>query len=226
MEIAIEALLSPATGFEEKNNVQAVLYGRLPNGCYTVGDTTVERNDTTRIILVRQYAIHETEGVCADEETMPDHMKMTIPFTNEVAIGNLPAGVYRYQFNKVGEGLTLRTLTVSRNITPNVDTLPYAAVTSVSAPDVMNGVDHLVVTISGILNSTCTTLDDHVRVLNEDDVLVLLPTVQVQKNVLCAQMLIPFEKKMDLGTTYPGVHLIHTRSMNGRAVNKVVVVSK
>jgi hypothetical protein len=65
-----------------------------------------------------------------------------------------------------------------------------------------------------------------VRVLPEDDVTVLLPTIKVKRDVLCVQMLIPFKKSLDLGSVTPGIHLIHVRSMNGKSVNHVVNVAR
>ena len=215
----------PSTGFEEKNTIQVVLYGGLPNTCYTLGEATTENLDD-HTIRVRQFAIHETSGMCADESSMPEHMKMIVPFMQEVSIGHLLAGDYRFEFTKAGSGGAFRAMTVSKNVTPTVDTLPYAAVSGVQAKDVISSLDHVMVTLSGVLNSTCTTLDQNVKIMREDDVLVLLPTIKVQHGVLCAQIMVPFQKRLDLGALPPGIHLIHTRSMNGKAVNKVINVMK
>lgn len=225
VEIPVEALLTPHTGFEEKNNIQVVLYGGLPNSCYTLAEYTTEKLDE-HTISVHQYALRDNTGMCADEESMPIHMKMVIPFMQEVSVGRLPAGDYHFVFNKVGGGSSMRAMNVSRNISPTVDSLPYAAVSAVQAPDVVMSLQHLVVKVSGVLNSTCTSLDPNIKIMREDDVLILLPTIEVRHDVLCAQVMVPFEKKVDLGPVPPGIHLIHTRSMSGKAVNKVVNVMK
>lgn len=226
VEIPVKALLTPAVGYEEKNNIEVVLYGQLPNSCYTVSENLVEKQISGNSIWVRQYAIRDFTGICADESTLPEHMKLPVPFTTEVSVGHLAAGPYRFNYNKLGEGTTSREMNVSKNVTPTGDTLPYAAVSATHSPDVVNGKDRVKVKVSGVLNSSCTRLDSHVRVVKEDDVFVLLPTVKVERGVLCMQMLIPFEKEVDLGTTQPGIHLIHTRSMNGKSVNKVIQVAK
>ena len=153
-------------------------------------------------------------------------MKMLVPFMQEVSVGHLPAGDYRFEFNLTGSQSGRRALNVARNASPTVDTLPYAAVSGVQARDVVMSLEHLWVTVSGVLNSTCTSLDEKVRVMREKDVLVVLPTVKVRHGVLCAQIMVPFQKRIDLGVLDPGIHLIHTRSMNGKAVNKVVNVVK
>jgi hypothetical protein len=212
-------------GFEEKNDVQIVLYGNMPNSCYSLAEYTLDKLDD-HTIQVHQYALHEESGMCADEQSMPMHMKMLIPFVQEISVGRLAAGTYQFVFTKVGAGRFARKMSVSKNITPGIDSLPYAAVSAVQAQDVISSMNNLKVTLSGVLNSTCTTLDKDVKVMREDDVLVLLPTVKVRHNVPCAQTLVPFERQLDLGTLPPGIHLIHTRSMNGKAVNKVINVMK
>ncbi|MEO5970681.1 MAG: hypothetical protein ABIQ95_12195 [Bdellovibrionia bacterium] len=225
VEIPIKALLTPYTGYEEKNTVEAVLYGTLPSSCYTLGSYRTEQNDSNHTITVRQFATRQITGVCADETRMPEHLKMSVPFTSEVHVGNLPAGDYKFIFNKMDGKQGLRMMNVAPNQTLTVDSLPYALISGVSAPDVVNGKDDLLVKISGVLNSSCTKLDDKVQVTSQDDVSVLLPTVSIKPGVVCAQALIPFEKQVNLGKTESGVHLIHARSMNGRAVNKVIQVS-
>ena len=226
VEIPLLALLAPSVGFEEKNNVQVVLYGSLPNSCYSLAEPKVQKI-SANTFRVRQFAIHETSGICSDEATLPAHSQMMIPFMQEVAIGRLAIGNYQFVYDKLSSGDQVRLLNVAQNVTPTVDSLPYAAVSSVNSPDAINGIDHIVATISGVLNSSCTSIDDNVRVMREDDVFVLLPTIKVDPTVRCVQMLIPFEKKVDLGPAkHPGIYLLHTRSMNGKAVNKVVNVMK
>jgi hypothetical protein len=226
VELPVEALLIPATGFEEKNTIQAVLYGMLPNSCYTLSEYQTEKSADGHTLTVRQYAIRDNTGICSEEMTLPTYLNMRVPFTTEVSVGHLEAGAYRFAYNKAGSGRQVRDMVVSRNASPQVDSLPYAAVSTVQSTDVINGHDHLKVTISGVLNSSCTTLDETVRVLPEDDVTVLLPTIKVKRDVLCVQMLIPFKKSLDLGSVTPGIHLIHVRSMNGKSVNHVVNVAR
>ena len=225
VEIAVEALLAPYTGYEEKNTVQVVLYGILPNNCYTLEQSVVQKQDE-HSFRVTQFALHDVSGACADESTLPEHLQMAIPFTQEVTIGRLAAGDYRFDYDKAGTGPDSRPLHVSTNINNGADTLPYAAVSGLHAKDVVMSIDHLVVTLSGVLNSSCTQLVPETQVMRENDVLVLLPTIRVRHGVMCAQVMIPFEKKIDLGVLAPGIHLIQSRSMNGRAVNKVVIVSR
>lgn len=233
VEIPLKTLLSPRYGFEQKNNIDVVLYGALPNGCYTLADTVIEKAADEHTINVKQFANRETQGMCAQASSLTEQMQLVIPFTNDVSMGQLGVGTYNLNYLSEDGTLRARPLEISANITSTPDTLPYAATLAVDAPVMINAGDELKVTIRGLLNSTCTRLNDEVHVLNENDVLVLLPTVHVETGVMCAQVMIPFEKEVNLGKTpqenisenSPAVRLIHVRSMNGKALNKVVIIT-
>lgn len=226
VELPVRALLTPAFGFEEKNNVQVVLWGELPNQCYTVGTNDIQPEADGKTVLVRQYALHDTTGLCADENTMPADMKVAVPFTSVVSVGHFAAGEHEFAYDSSNGQTMTRTMYVRKNVTSNIDTLPYAAVSAVTAPDIINGETPVKVHITGVLNSTCTTLNPNVQVMRENDVWVLLPTVLVKTGVECAQVMVPFDQEVNLGPSIPGVHLVHVRSMNGMSQNKVVVVSR
>ena len=225
VEIPVETLLAPSIGFEEKNDIQVVLHGALPNACYSLAGNSVERLGDGKI-RVRQLAVRQNTGVCAEGASLPVHMTMLVPFTSEVSVGHLNAGDYEFEYLRDNGKEGFRKLNVAHNVTPGVDSLPYAAVSNETVPDVVRTGDDLLVTLTGVLNSSCTRLDPNVRVMDEKDVKILLPTVTVQKNVLCTQALIPFSKTVNLGKLAAGEYLIQTRSMHGRAVNRIVDVVK
>ena len=223
-EVPLENLLTPVTGFEEKNNIQVILAGSLPNFCYTLGETKVDRNLSTRQIRIRQFAVKQTDGMCENEKDLPDHMTMQIPFTSEISIGSLPKGEYTFSYDRSRNQSGSRPLIVSENIKSTVDTLPYASVSKIMALPVIHKNDPVEVTINGTLNSSCTELDPNIQVLNETDVFVIMPTIRRKSGVMCMPVLIPFEKKVNLGLLTPGQYLIHTRSMHGGAVNQIIQV--
>jgi len=226
VEIPVETLLAPSHGFEEKNNIQVVLYGVLPNACYTLGGNKTDMDLVKKTVLVHQYATRDRSGICAEDSSLPLHMSMVIPFTAEVSVGHLGVGDFSFQFEKPRGEKGIRALNVAPNVTLTVDSLPYAVVSGMSVPDIVNGIDEVRVNVEGVLTSTCTDLDDEVKVLKESDVFVLLPTVRVKHNVLCTQALVPFRKEVNLGRAMPGRYLIHTRSMNGKSVNRLVEVGR
>ena len=225
IEIPVENVLAPTTGYEEKNNIQVVISGSLPNFCYTLSEARFEQNPIDRVIKVKQYATRQSAGVCADENALPRHMAMSIPFTTELSIGNLAMGNYQVTYNHFEGKVKARPLSVSGNIKPTIDTLPYAAVSKIMALPIISSQEPVEVTINGMLNSTCTELDPEVKILNEEDVYVLMPTVRIKKGVICLQVLIPFEKKVNLGRLSTGQYLIHTRSMHGNSLNQIIQVN-
>ncbi|MEO5969084.1 MAG: hypothetical protein ABIQ95_04085 [Bdellovibrionia bacterium] len=224
VEVPVKALLAPSVGYEERNNVEVVLYGTLPNTCYTLGRYEVERANQT--LRVHQFAYRQIGGVCADESKvpLPLHLKMIVPFTNEVFAGSLPAGDYKFTFLEEGGTLGSRDLTVAPNQVPMGDTFPYASLSNAHAPDLVSSNDEIHVVLSGVLNSTCTKLNPDIRVVNDSDVFIVMPTITVRQGVVCTAVLTPFEVTVNLGKTFPGIHLIHARSMNGKAVSRVVQV--
>ena len=224
VEVGVDNLLAPLVGFEQKNNIQVVLYGTLPNHCYSLDDYQVERAADRKTVRVRQFAQREQSGLCADEANLPEEWKTPIPFTSEISAGHLEVGDVTFQFKQASGQIGSRLVRVSPNTTLSVDSLPYAAVSNLSVADVIRGDQEVAVTLSGVLNSSCTELDDEVRVDHQPEVFVLLPTVKTKRGALCLQVLIPFEKKVNLGRAPEGRYLIHARSMNGRAVNRVVTV--
>lgn len=230
LEIPVKALLAPQYGFEQKNNIDVVLYGSLPNGCYTLADTQIEKIGDGHTISVRQFANRDSSGICAlngsGDSGLPEHMRLVVPFTNDISIGQLDVGDYNFLYTLENGAVGTRPLQVAKNITSTPDTLPYAATMAAEAPIVLNVNDDLRVTISGVLNSSCTKLNEDVQVMNENDVFVLLPTVHVETGVMCAQVMIPFQKEVNLGKSQPGYHLVQIRSMNGKAVNKVVIITR
>src|SRR3954452_2543531 len=68
VEIPIDGFISPQQGFEDKNIVEGVVYGYLPNACYSLAKTKVTRNaDDSKTIDIKQYAVRRKDGLCADD---------------------------------------------------------------------------------------------------------------------------------------------------------------
>jgi hypothetical protein len=78
------------------------------------------------------------------------------------------------------------------------------------------------VRLSGSLPSSCATLKE-VKVIHKNaDVFEVLPSVEVPMNEICSPVLRPFQTTIDLGTATKGDALVHVRSLNGQAVNRVL----
>lgn len=219
VEVLLGQVFIPAIGYGTNNNVQLTLDGYLPNSCYQLGTAKVEVGSDPHTLIVHQYADLQSNGICADLKNLPPQLTSIVPFTYDVNVGHLEAGSYQVVFNKMSPmGPQTRTFSVYQSKNMTADDFPYAAVSTVSMPDVVNGLYPVSVVISGTLTSTCAYLAD-VKVTPEDDVIVVQPILGIKKDVLCGQIMVPFSKSVNLGKLFEGRYLVHVRSMSGKSVS-------
>lgn len=226
IEVAARVGLTPRMGYDDNDDVQLVLFGNLPNWCYAVGPSVVEKDGQGGILNIRQYAFKKSDKLCINEQTLPEHMSLPVPYTVEVSVGPLTAGDYYLRYKLEQGRYDLRPLNVGIAPTLTVDSLPYAATSNAYVGTMISGAESVKVKINGMLTSSCTELTDEIRVEKVDDVFVVLPVVRLQTGVMCAQYLRPFEREIDLGKQVPGIYLLHVRSMNGKAINRVFEVTR
>lgn len=224
VKIPMKVVLIPSKGYDDNDNIQAVVYGSLPNACYKAGDSKADLELGTNEISITQYAWKTDEGDCANEATLPDSMRSAIPFSDEVKLGHLKQGVYQVKWENEARSISSRIFEVEIAPTGRVDNLPYAAVTGLGVADFTFSNEDIVVTMTGFLNSSCVELDTQTQVIRLDDVFVLLPTIKQKVGAICRQIILPFQTTVNLGKVDPGIFLIQSRSMSGKAVNKVVNV--
>ena len=225
VEIPIEKIFAPEAGFDDNDRVEIVVHGQLTNSCYRLGDTVVEPGADGQSYTVKQFALRIDNGICGDQAAMAPHLMVAVPFNKVVEVGTLSAAKYQFKYSSGPNQTVSRPLDVSPATAPTIDDFPYAAVTNAMVLEVVNGAQEVKVLLSGVLNSSCTHLDQ-VKVTPEKDVLVVQPILKVDADVKCAQVLIPFQREINLGKLAPGEYLAHIRAMNGAAVNRVFTVEK
>ena len=226
VEVPADVALAPKEGFDDNDMIQVVLHGMLPNVCYQLDGNRVERLSDGKTIKIHQFARRTKDGVCADQSTLPEHMKMAVPYTTEVNLGQLKLGNYQFDYLGIDGEFKEGSLNVAGATSPTIDSFPYAAVTNAQSNEVVSSMDEVKVRINIVLNSSCVELDDNIRVTKLDDVWVVQPLLKVKEGIMCIQVLRPIERNLNLGKTAPGHHLIHVRSMNGKAVNKMIEVTR
>jgi hypothetical protein len=222
VEVLIGNVFVPDVGYEDKNTIEVTLDGYLLNSCYQIADTQVETSPDAASITIHQFADHRTDGVCAESSTIPVQMRDNVPYTLDVSIGHLSAGNYKILFNLGSTPERVSKFKVAPSITMAVDDYPYASVSAINIPDVVNGVHNVNATLVGTLANTCQFIKD-VRVLPESEVntIVVLPILGFKTGVMCAQIVLPFAYKVNVGKLSEGRYLLHVRSMNGKAVTRV-----
>ena len=226
VEIPIEKVFAPEVGFDDNDRIEIVVHGQLTNSCYRLADTVVEPQADGLTYKVKQFATRIENGICGDQAAMmPPHLTVRVPFNKVVDIGTLASAKYKLQYSFAANQTAFRPLDVAVATVPTIDDFSYAAVANALVPEVVNGADDVKLTLSGVLNSSCTHLDQ-IKITPEKDVIIIQPILKVDANVECTQLLIPFMKDVNLGKLASGEYLVHIRSMNGSAVNRVFTVSK
>jgi hypothetical protein len=214
-EILIGDIFIPQTGYDDNDPVQFTLAGYFQNSCYQLADTVVDKD--ANVFTVHQFASHPP-STCANPRIAA--------FSKDITLGVLPAGQYRSIFDlDPSPGLPIREadFSVSAARTQNVDDYSYAPVGEIAIPDVVNGIGNIPVTLSGIFNSSCQELKE-VRVLPEDYTLVVLPILGTKHGVACVPQLSRFTHTLTLGHLSEGRYLLHVRTPNGGAINRVFSV--
>lgn len=225
VEIPVVKVLAPGQGYDDNDMIQLVVDGALPNICYQQDQSefTVSRAD--KRIVVRQTARRHSTGACAaaDDQLGADY-RTPVPFSAEVNVGLLDEGTYTVEF-LTANGVGRRTLTIARAPVATVDSLHYASVTNAQIDDiVMSDSSSMTISFSGLLNSSCIELDNNVPVELVDDVLIVLPQTRV-RSVHCLPISRPFAKRIEVAVPANlGRYLLHIRSGNGRAVNRLFTV--
>ncbi len=225
VEVLIGNIFVPTVGYEEKNDIEVTLDGYLPNACYQLANAVVKAGATPNTFVVHQYADLRMDGVCAHPDTIPVQMRDYVPYTHNLSLGRLNVGSYKVAFNLNTGPERLSSFTVAPSSTMAVDDYPYAPVSAVNMADMVNGANNVSVNLVGTLANSCQYVQT-VKVLPEpqDYTIVVLPILGFRTGVKCAQIVLPFEYKVNLGRLGEGRYLLHVRSMNGQAVTRVFSV--
>lgn len=195
-------------GFDDNDEVQVIVNGALPDRCHRLAHTEVQHQAGSNEIHVIQWA-RRFPGQCPP---------MFIDFTTVVNIGQLTRGEYVVS----APGLEPRTLTITPATGGDQDDYLYANVTSVYV-DSGDG-PYFDAEIEGTMTNTCLSWGE-IKVINQGDVIVILPVLQYQDNGDCRTIDEPFTRKVRLPDMIPdGYNLVHVRAMNGRSANHVFEV--
>lgn len=196
-------------GFDNNDDVVAIVDGYLPDTCYRLRSATVETDLTTNRIVVQPKAVR-FPGPCMD---------VVIPYVSVVHLGTLPAGKYAVATRT---GKVKENLEVKRSSNPGPDDHLYAPVESAKVELQANGT--FVAHLYGRFTSTCSKISE-VKVINSGKTFEILPIMQqldkTASGAACEKKEIPFSHTIGLPQTQAGRHLLHVRSLNGQSVNEV-----
>lgn len=194
-------------GFDDNDISQVVITGDLPDTCHKLGPTGVHVDRVNKVLTVQQRA-YKAPGVC---------MRVFVPYTSVVNVGILEAGTYTVEDRASGKIMGPLTVEVAK--TPWQDDYLYAPVADAFV-ETQGGKRTLVIT--GSFTDRCTSLKE-VRVEPHKDVIVVQPIAgHTDRPHNCGHEKVPFLRRDALPQVAGGTYLLHVRSMNGQALNKVI----
>lgn len=198
-------------GFDNNDEVVAVVDGYLPNTCYKLAFNEAKLDPATNVFTITQWARHRTTGVCID---------VLVPFTSEVALGVTAPGTYQI----ASDGADAQPLVVNPAPTESPDNFLYAPVDAVHI-EYDQALNTYVAVLQGRFTSSCMSWTD-VRVIDSGRTLQILPIIALSlDDGSCSANEVDFVKRVPLpGGITPGRHLVHVRSLNGKSANAVFSV--
>lgn len=197
-------------GFDDNDSSVVVVDGYLPSGCYRTAQPEVTIDQATKKIAIKPMARY-FDVPC---------IEALVPYHFDVELGVLSEGAYAVEVEGAAARIT-EAMPVTEATSAGPDDYLYAPVDEVTVKeDRQTG--ELTATIKGRFTSRCFTWSN-VRVQDNGATVNLLPIVAQADGVDCTDGVeTPFEKTVQLPSTITrGRHLLHVRSLNGRAVNHI-----
>jgi hypothetical protein len=220
--LRINNIFVPQEGFDDNDNIEFVLDGELKNACLKLGAASVRTY--ANIIDVNVESYRDPDTVCAqDDSLLPQAIQITVPFSKEIEVGQLKAGEYTIRF-QTPNALVTKAFTVKPAPTDRQDTFNYAPVDNAAISSIVRLGENTVVHLSGMLTSSCMKLRDQALVSRVGDVIVVKPLVNVDLSSKCLMYLRPFHQEVTVPDLGQGRYMVHVRSMNGQALNRVFSV--
>ncbi len=221
VEIEVEKVFVPHSGYNDNNAVELVVQGELPNPCFTLGETRVEKSAGGKL-AIRQMAWQRLTGACDTGDLIDD----PIPFTAVVPLGRIEAASYqisyRTEFGKTGR----RAFDVAPALNDEIDEFHYTITRGVGAKEFYREGETVELTLKGFIPSPCYKLIEPVKTEVQDDVVVVWPVLQTLSGVECNYELAEYSHTFTVPNLKAGSYLVHARSRGGDAVYQGFRVAK
>lgn len=195
-------------GFDSNDRAQLVVEGYFPNTCYRVGPYEKKLNSTSNEISVKQTA-YKYKGPC---------LFMVVPFSQTIQVGILKANTYKVKDADNGSDLGELPVQAAKNSGP--DDHLYASVNEAYV-GVVDGNKKAII-LQGELPGDCWALKETKVIQDGKNVIAVLPIIEKTRENSCNDYRLPFVKTVDIPAVTAGRYLLHVRSLNGVAVNKLV----
>ncbi|MBI3555961.1 MAG: hypothetical protein HY074_06845 [Deltaproteobacteria bacterium] len=196
-------------GFDDNDNAQIVLDGALTDTCYKMGPTKARVDHEAHKIFVRQHAFYYPGGWCAE---------VRIPYVQVVDLGILKAGQYEVLIEQADHAAkSLASLPIAFSSTASPDDYLYAPVSEAHLDRASTGL-----ILGGTFTNACMAFKRTLRNVRTNNVIEVLPIVDMERGVSCAQVSNDFKIVVPLQDVPHGRYLVHIRSLNGQSINRVL----
>ncbi len=201
-------------GFDDKNNIQVIVSGYLPNTCFKTGTAAAQVDEKEKKIYITNTAYSYGGAWCAE---------ILIPYVHTVNVGLLAAGQYEVLVQDKKEqshskGILNVAVSVPKTYSP--DDYLYAPVQDVYLDNPAAVQPNLV--IRGSFPSTCMKMDRVEVLYRTPQIIEVLPIASFESNSTCKNVATSFETQVKLKSRWTGSTLIYVRSLNGQSIAKVV----
>ena len=198
-------------GFDNNDRVQVVVEGILPSTCYKVGPYKVDF-DVRKMELKILQSAYKYKGPC---------MEMPVPFQNILNIGISPLGDFLVRDGR--DDSSLGRLPIAMAKTVRADDYLYAPVSEVTIDSRWRRV-----TISGSFSNNCMVLREIRMIRESHNVVTALPISEALTGtgVECKNGIFPFTKTVNLPMLNEARYLLHVRSLDGQATNKLFTLGE
>lgn len=216
VDVPIKKVFVPE-GFDSNDRVQFAVAGELKNSCYKIASNSVTVHPETQTIVVKQQA-YVYLGFC---------LMMIIPYSDVITLGIVEQpGNYQIIDGSSGQPMGRIQINLAKNA--EQDEYLYAPVTDVALSNQMGTVsseddlDKNKIVLSGTFTNSCMSIKD-VKLNYAENSIIIQPLAQYEsQGEDCKEEKRNFTQEVVLDPKLSGQYLIHVRSLNGAAINKVI----
>jgi len=210
-------------GFDDNDNAQVVIEGQLPNSCYSLAQSLVERDAQGFTLEIRQNAIVSRSGICENMDQLPPDLAAPRRFWKVLDLGLLAAGDYEIRFSG-REAVQTKPFRIDIAPTDQTDTMAYVQVGNLFANDrIDSSAGEFEIRVTGELTSSCAEISKDSRVERVGDVFVVLLGIERTED-FCLPANRPFYRILKVKAPEAGRYLVHARSVGGESRNKIIEI--
>jgi hypothetical protein len=199
-------------GFDNNDSAQVTIAGDMLNTCFKAGPATAEVDQVRKTILIRNRAYFYSSCWC---------LYVLVPYVKTIDLGVLPVGTYKILFEQENGKLQRKgIMPVALSANSGPDDYLYALIDEATVEPKEEGSPRTL-KLSGFLTSSCMELSAVKVLYRAPNVIEVLPIVSIENEAGCDARKRPFVKEVSLNPPWTGLTLVHVRSLNGQALNKV-----